>query len=38
VDAAEKSDEIQLLTSYIYAVPPVLPPFESVDDEWAHTL
>ena len=38
VDAAEKSDEIQLLTSYIYAVPPVLPPFESVDDEWVHTL
>jgi CBS domain-containing protein len=38
VDAAEKSEEIELLTSYIYAVPAVLPPLEPLDDDWAHTL
>jgi CBS domain-containing protein len=38
VDAAEKSEEIELLTAYIYAVPPVLPPLGPVDDDWAHTL
>jgi CBS domain-containing protein len=38
VDAVEKSEEIELLTAYIYAVPPVLPPLEPVDDDWAHTL
>jgi CBS domain-containing protein len=38
VDAAQKSDEIELLTSYIYAVPPMLPPLGPLDDDWAHTL
>ena len=38
VDAVEKSVEIELLTSYIYAVPPVLPPLGSAPEEWAHTL
>jgi CBS domain-containing protein len=38
VDAVEKSAEIELLTSYIYTVPPVLPPPGTGEDEWAHTL
>ena len=38
VDAVEKSAEIELLTAYIYTVPPVLPPLEPALDEWAHTL
>ncbi len=38
VDAAEKAAEIELLNAYIYAVPPVLPPFEPLEEEWAHTL
>jgi CBS domain-containing protein len=38
VDALEKSAEIELLTAYIYAVPPVLPPVGPALEEWAHTL
>ena len=38
VDAVEKSAAIELLTSYIYAVPPVLPPLGPLEEEWAHTL
>lgn len=38
VDATEKAAEIELLNSYIYAVPAVLPPMEPPAEEWAHTL
>lgn len=38
VDSVEKSEEVELLTAYIHAVPPVLPPLAGTDDDWAHTL
>ncbi len=38
VDAIEKAAEIELLNSYIYAVPPVLPSLGPPEEEWAHTL
>jgi CBS domain-containing protein len=38
VESVEKSEELELLTSYIYAVPPVLPPLADGEDDWVRSL